>query len=54
MLDTDIDDNYVVDHNENYEMTPEQLRKLIWAKFERNNRLHQLEGKQEALLVESR
>jgi hypothetical protein len=49
MLDTDIEDSYTVEHDENYVMTSEQLRRLIWEKFERNNVLHQLEGKREAL-----
>ena len=30
------DDLYEVEHNEDYELTPEQFRKLIALKFERN------------------
>ena len=53
-MDLEIDDNYVVEHGENYVMTQEQVTKLIWEKFERNNVLHRLVGKREALFAESR
>ena len=53
-MDIEIDDNYVVEHGENYVMTQEQVTKLIWEKFERNNVLHRLVDKREALFAESR
>lgn len=35
MPETDLDD-YKVEHSEDYVLTPEQTRKLIFQKFERN------------------
>jgi hypothetical protein len=45
-MDIEID-SYLVEHNENYEMTQEQLSKLIWEKFNRNNELQRLVSKRE-------
>ena len=49
MVDLEEVDGYEVEHSKNYEMTPEQLRKLIWQKFERNNVLQRLVNRQEVL-----
>ena len=49
MIDLEELDGYEVEHNTNYEMTSEQLRKLIWQKFERNNVLQHLVTRQEVL-----
>jgi hypothetical protein len=49
MIDLEELDGYEVEHNNNYEMTSEQLRKLIWQKFERNNVLQHLVDRQEVL-----
>lgn len=35
-MDQEIDDNYVVEHDANFELSKEQFRKLIEAKFARN------------------
>ena len=37
-MDLEIDDKYVVEHDENYVMTSEQFRKLIDSKVRRNIR----------------
>ena len=37
-MDQEIDDNYVVEHGEDFVLDKEQLRKLIEAKFSRNRR----------------
>lgn len=36
MLETEDNNFYEVEHDEGYVLTPEQTRKLIWQKFERN------------------
>ena len=41
-METDIDDNYKVEHGEDFSLNEEQVRKLIEAKFARNNVLHRL------------
>ena len=40
-MDTEIDDFYKVEHGENFVLNEEQLRKLIWDKFERNKTVQQ-------------
>ena len=35
-MNQEVDDNYVVEHDENFELSKEQFRKLIEAKFARN------------------
>ena len=35
-MDQEIDDNYVVEHEENFVLNKEQFRKLIEAKFSRS------------------
>jgi hypothetical protein len=37
-MDQEVDDNYVVEHGDNFNLNKEQLRKLIEAKFNRNRR----------------
>lgn len=43
MTETEVNDLFEVEHGDNFTLTPEQTRKLIWQKFARNNALHQLE-----------
>jgi len=49
-MDQEIDDNYVVEHGENFNLNKEQLRKLIEAKFKRNNVLYRLQKQRESRL----
>jgi hypothetical protein len=42
------DDKYVVEHDDNFVLDKEQLRKLIEAKFKRNNVLHRLNKERES------
>ena len=50
-METDININYKVEHNENFELTEEQVRKLIEAKFARNGVLHKLVEERERQFV---
>jgi hypothetical protein len=45
-MELEIDKNYEVEHSENFVLTAEQTRKLIWQKFARNNMLDQLEERE--------
>ena len=45
-MESEIDKNYEVEHSENFVLTAEQTRKLIWQKFARNNMLDQLEQRE--------
>lgn len=51
MTETESKDLFLVEHDENYVLTPEQTHRLIWNKFERNIRLAQLTQKREAQLI---
>ncbi len=44
-METEID-LFEVEHSENFVLTPEQTRRLIWQKFARNNMLDQLEQRE--------
>ena len=46
-MDLEVDDNYVVEHDENFVLNAEQTRKLIEAKFRRNNVLYRLQKQRE-------
>lgn len=35
-MDQEVDDNYVVEHGEDFSLDKDQVRKLIEAKFNRN------------------
>jgi len=37
-MDLEVDDNYVVEHEEDFRLNEDQFRKLIQSKFERNKR----------------
>jgi hypothetical protein len=39
-------DLFEVEHSDNFVLTEEQTRKLIWQKFARNNMLDQLEQRE--------
>jgi hypothetical protein len=39
-------DLFEVEHSDNFVLTTEQTRKLIWQKFARNNMLEQLEERE--------
>ena len=41
-MDLEILDDYVVEHSENFELTADQVRKLIEAKFARNAKMLKL------------
>jgi hypothetical protein len=45
MIETEID-LYKVEHSEDFTLTVDQTRKLIWNKFARNNMLDQLEERE--------
>jgi hypothetical protein len=45
MIETEID-LYKVEHSDDFSLTVEQTRKLIWNKFARNNMLDQLEERE--------
>ncbi len=49
MPETD-DHNFTVEHGEDYVLTPEQFRKLIEQKFERNNIMYRLPKQRESKL----
>jgi hypothetical protein len=49
-MDLDLDDDYKVEHDDNFVLTVDQVRKLIDAKFERNGRLAELIQMREDLL----
>jgi len=49
MIEIEID-LYKVEHSENFTLTVEQTRKLIWNKFARNNMLEQLEERERQAL----
>ena len=36
MMDLEVDDNYVVEHEDDFRLTAEQFRKLIESKVNRN------------------
>ena len=41
-MDRDFENLYKVEHNENFELTEDQFRKLIEAKFARNGVMYKL------------
>jgi hypothetical protein len=49
-MDLEVDDNYVVEHDENYVMNEEQVRRLIRSKFVRNNRTARQLDERESML----
>jgi hypothetical protein len=49
-MDQEIDDNYKVEHGENFDLTKEQFRKLIEAKVKRNENFAKLDYKRESWL----
>ena len=49
-MDQEVDDNYVVEHGEDFVLNQEQFRKLIEAKFRRNHRFAQQSNERESKL----
>ena len=49
-MDQEIDDSYVVEHGEDFVLDKEQFRKLIEAKFSRNQRYARQSNERDSLL----
>jgi hypothetical protein len=49
-MDQEVDDNYKVEHEDNFNLTKEQFRKLIEAKVKRNESFAKLDYKRESWL----
>jgi hypothetical protein len=53
-MDLEIDDSYKVEHEDNFNLTPEQFRKLIEAKVKRNENFARLDYKREIWMKHSK
>ena len=49
-MDLEVDDNYVVEHGENFELSQDQFRKLIENKFSRSRQYAKQQKERESRL----